>query len=120
MGLQGLDHSDQTVATHPEGSGVVEEDHSGDRIRFLGLGQQRTDHGIVTAGLAYHGPAQMILVASQPIPPIRHRAVFDFGPTTDDDPRRLALGMRVDDLDRFGEPGHCRYCIDSPPQRTEI
>ena len=96
-------HADQAVAAHPEGARVVEEDDAGRRPGLDRGRQQRAHDRVVPPRLADDGLAQPVLALaggsarrSAMVRPSRLR------PALDHDARRLALGVRVDDLDAVG------------------
>ena len=103
--LERAHDADQAVAAHAEVGAVVEEDDAGDGAVGDGRREQRADDRVVSARLAHDGAAQMVVVRAQIVAPLRHRRAGRLRPAVDDDARRLAFGVRVDDADRVGKLG---------------
>ena len=99
---QRTNDADQPMPAHAEVRLVVEEHDAGLRSGTDGRGQQRTDDGRMPARLAHHRTSQMIVMTTQLFAALFHRCAHRLRPAVDDDPCRLAFGVRVDDtnLDR--------------------
>ena len=89
--------ADRSVPAHAEIARIVEENNAGGARRIMGLAEERADHRFVTMGLGHCEAAEVIEFASEALAPLGQRPIAERGPAIDDHPRRLALGMRVDD-----------------------
>ncbi len=60
---------------------------------------ERAHQHVRAARLVDHRPAKAIEIAAESLAPRRERAGSEIGAAGDDDARRLASGVRIDDLD---------------------
>ena len=101
--LERAHDADEPVAAHAEVRAVVEEDDARRGVGRDRRREQRADDRVVAARLAHDGAPQMIVVRAQVIAPLGHRRAAGLRPAVDDDARRLAFGVRVDDANRRGK-----------------
>ena len=92
-------HADGAVAAHPEKAHVVEEDDRGGGVRLDRLKQQRSDDHLGAARLAHYSRAKAVVLRAKEMKALLHRARAKVRTAGNHDAGRLALGMRVDDLD---------------------
>ena len=71
------------------------------RRRVDRLDQQRADDDVRAARLVHRRGAEAVELALQALAALGERAAAEVGTAGDDDPRRLAAGVRVDDLQLF-------------------
>ena len=72
------------------------------------LGEKRAVHVGVPARLEHERAPQMIDVLLRPRALVEHRVAFRAGQPFDDEPERLAGGVRVDGADAMNH-GYCRW-----------
>ena len=89
--------ADRPVAAHAEKADVVEEDQTGGASRILRLAQQRADQRVEAARLVDDESPDMIEFLGEALTPLGERAAAERRPAVDDEPRRLALGVGIDD-----------------------
>ena len=90
--------ANRAVAAHPQRSDVVEEDHPRRTRRIDRFAQQGPDDHIRPARLIDHRRAKLVKPLLEDKPPLGHRTAPEIRSARDDNPRRLAPGVRVDDL----------------------
>src|SRR5690349_86497 len=56
----------------------------------------------MTTRLTHDSATKMIVVGAEIVATLRHRGAGRLGPSVNDDARRLAFSVRIDDADRFG------------------
>jgi hypothetical protein len=96
--------ADHTVAAHPEGADIVEEDHSSGVRGIRRLAEQRADEHIRPTWFVDDSGAKAIVLRAKQVAAIRHRAGPQVGTSLDDDASWLAGRVRIDDanaLDHF-------------------
>src|SRR5262249_34011059 len=104
--LERPDDANEAVAAHPERAGVVEEDHAGGGPGLDRRREERADDGFVAARLADDRTPKRAVLTHDRLAPLDHRGAGGLGPSFDHEARRLALGVRVDDLDSFRNLDH--------------
>ncbi len=85
------------MPAHAESADVVEEDHAGGATRVARLTQQRADDHIAAARLIHHRAAQPIVLLAQ-LRQLLGDCAAERRPAADDQSRRLAAGVAVDDV----------------------
>jgi hypothetical protein len=98
--LQRTHDANGAVAAHAEVCSIVEEDHTCRGTWIHRWREQRTDNRIVTAGLTYHGAAQMIESRAHILATLSHGGSAGLRPTIQHDASRFTLGVRVDYVNR--------------------
>ena len=94
--LERFDKADRAMPAHSEIADIVEIDNTCGGITIYGFAEQRTDHGVVPARFADDRRPQLVVVAPKCVETFGHRAAAEIGKSVNDDPGRLAAGMRVD------------------------
>ncbi len=95
--------ADRPMAAHAEKADVVEEDQPGGASRILRLAQQRADQRVEAARLVDDESPDMIEFLGEALAPLGERAAAERRPAFDDEPRRFALGVGIDDA-HFASP----------------
>ena len=99
------DDADHAMPAHAEIADVVEEDDAGRAARIDRRTQQRPDHHIRPARFIDDGGAITIEVGTKALAPLGEGAAAEVRSAGDDDARRLAAGVGVDDLDALNGMG---------------
>ena len=87
------------MTTHAEVADVIEEDDPGGAGWIDGIGEQSADHDVGTARLVDHGGAERVEAIAEEKTALSHRTGAEVGTTTDNDPRRLAASVSVENVD---------------------
>src|SRR6266550_5040510 len=108
------DQRDDAVAAHRAPALVVQEEHSEVAVGCNGRCRDRAIHVRVTARLEHEGPAEAVQSFLSEAPLLEDRRAGDRIEALDDDPKRLACGMRLDRLQappgrRWAPVGHHPY-----------
>ena len=101
---ESADDADQPVAAHAEIAHVVEEDHAGRRCWISRFAEQSADEHVRSARLIDHGAAKLVMPFAKNGHSVSHRAAAQIGTAIDDNPRRLADRVRVDDVNSLRHP----------------
>src|SRR6188768_2744498 len=90
--------TNRAMPAHAEIAGIVEEDDSRDTTRILRLAQERSHDCFVTTWLVNQHPPVVIGRFTKPNHALAKGTCAEIRTARDDDSRRLALGVRVDDV----------------------
>ena len=108
------DQADCPVSAHTEVTDVIEKDDTSDARLVARFNQQHTNQHIRPARLVDDRGTKLIVLFAKNLSAFRDRARAKVGPATDDDARRLAAGVGVDDVDfHFGEDIWLRISLPS-------
>ncbi len=91
------DQPDGPVSAHAEVAHVVKEDDSGGARRVAGLAQQSADHHVGTTRFVHHGRTESVVPVAKNLQLVGNAAAAQLGSAVDDQARRLAAGVGVDD-----------------------
>ena len=119
--LERAHDADRAVAAHPERSHVVEEDDTGDGAARDRRREQRPDERVVAARLEDCAAPEWAESPVELLAAGLHGRGLKLGPPADHDARRLALGVRIDDLDRLGKVArrHSASRVKPPSTRRQ-
>ena len=95
------DEANRPVAAHRKAADVVEENHAADAGFIRRLNQQRADHHVRAARLVDDGGAKPVVLITKGLQLLGHSAATEIRPAAHHHARRLAAGVRIDDLDAF-------------------
>ena len=90
--------ADRTVPAHVQAADVVEENHARRTTGIARRKQQRADQHVGAARFVHHCRAEPVELRAEPLAPLGERAASRIGSAGNDHARRLAAGMRVDDV----------------------
>ena len=94
------DHqADGAVAAHAEIADVVEKNHTRCAGRIFRFDQQRAHHHIRTARFIHDGGAKVVVCLLKTVTPDRERSAPKVRATGNNDARRFAAGVRINDPD---------------------
>ncbi len=101
---EGHTDADRAVATHAEIADIVEKDDAGDAAGIGRLTKQGADDDIGAARLVDDGGTERVVMALKQSAPVGEATAAKIRAAGDDHARRLAAGVRIDDMDASG--GH--------------
>src|SRR5437867_4941598 len=92
------DKPDRAVATHAEITNIVEEDNARGARVIVRFANQRADEHFGAAWFVDDGGAKIVVLLAEDPEPVGQAAGTEVRPSTDDDARRFAGGVGIDDL----------------------
>ena len=95
------DQSHHAVSAHTEVADVVEEDDSRGASLAARFANQRADEQVRTTRLVDDGRTETIMLFAENFQTVGHAATAKIRSAANDDARRFAAGVRVDDLNSF-------------------
>ena len=100
-------HADGAVAAHRQAAGDLDEEHAPVGVVARRRLQDRSRHRRVPARLAHQQQAQVVALGLEAQLALEHRRAGQRPDPAGDDPRRHALGVRVDGGQVAGGPQAC-------------
>ena len=95
--------TDRAVAAHADRADIVEENHARRAGRIARLAQQCADEHVRSARLADDGRAEFIEPLAKDRAAFEQRTIAKIGGAFDDNTRRLAPGVRIDNVNSLAE-----------------
>ena len=95
------DQPHHAVSAHAEVANVVEEDDSRGARRVARLAKQRADEHVRATRFIDDGRTETIMLFAEDFQTVGHAATAEIGSAVNNDARRLAARVRVDDLNSF-------------------